>query len=180
MTETAVLAGGCFWCLEAAYSELRGVRGVESGYTGGAVADPSYVQVCTGTTGHAEAVRITFDPSEITHRDLLEVFFTIHDPTTRDRQGNDVGPQYRSAIFYASDAQRAAAEAMIAELQRERVFKAPIVTEVAPLGAFYPADDHHRDYYRRNASEPYCQFVIAPKLAKLREKHRARLRAAAT
>jgi peptide-methionine (S)-S-oxide reductase len=164
----ATFAGGCFWCLEAAFSELRGVERVESGYAGGRVPDPSYEAVCTGTTGHAEVVQVTFDPAVITFGDLLHVFFGIHDPTTMDRQGADIGPQYRSAIFYHDAAQRAEAERVIAELTAERIWDDPIVTELVPFEAFYPAEDYHRDYYRRNPAQAYCRAVIAPKVAKLR------------
>ncbi|HXH05916.1 MAG TPA: peptide-methionine (S)-S-oxide reductase MsrA [Vicinamibacterales bacterium] len=173
--ETATLAGGCFWCLEAAFEQLRGVVRVQSGYTGGHVPNPTYQQVCTGTTGHAEAVQITFDPRVISYRELLEIFFAIHDPTTLNRQGPDVGTQYRSAIFYHSPEQRAAAEAVIRDLEARKVFDDPIVTEVVQLTAFYPAEEYHREYYRRHPDQPYCQVVIAPKLAKLRRKFAARL-----
>ncbi len=169
-TETATLAGGCFWCLEAVYQEVPGVERVVSGYAGGHVPDPTYRQVCGGTTGHAEVVQVTFDPAVVSYRRLLEIFFTIHDPTTRDRQGADTGSQYRSAIFVRSPEQRATAEALIAELEAERVFDDPIVTEVVPLEAFYPAERHHQDYYRQNSRQPYCQVVIRPKLAKYRAK----------
>lgn len=170
MSEHAVatFGGGCFWCLEAAFSELRGVERVESGYAGGRVPDPSYEAVCTGTTGHAEVVQVTFDPAVITFGDLLHVFFGIHDPTTMDRQGADIGPQYRSAIFYHDAAQRAEAERVIAELTAERIWDDPIVTELVPFETFYPAEDYHRDYYRRNPAQAYCRAVIAPKVAKLR------------
>jgi len=166
--ETATLAGGCFWCLEPAYVELRGVHDVEPGYTGGRVPNPSYERVTTGTTGHAEAVRITFDPEVISYRDLLEVFFTIHDPTTLNRQGADVGTQYRSAIFYHTPEQEAAAREIIAELEAEGVWSDPIVTEVTPAPDFYPAEAYHRGYYLRNPDQPYCRAVISPKLAKFR------------
>lgn len=169
----ATLAGGCFWCLEPVFSELRGVRRVEPGYTGGRVPNPSYERVCTGTTGHAEAVRISYDPREISYRQLLEVFFSIHDPTTLNRQGADVGTQYRSAIFYHTPEQEATAREVIAELEREGVWPDPIVTEVTPAGPFYPAEPYHHDYYRRNPGQPYCQVVIAPKLAKFRERFAA-------
>lgn len=165
--EVATLAGGCFWCLEAVFELRRGVEAVESGYTGGRVANPTYREVCSGTTGHAEAVRITFDPSAVTYRELLDLFFTIHDPTTFNRQGADVGTQYRSAIFYHSPEQRAVAEQVIAELQAERYPDRPIVTEVVPAGDFFPAEAEHREYYRRHPDAPYCQVVIAPKVAKL-------------
>ena len=167
--EVATLAGGCFWCLEAALQDLKGVEQVQSGYSGGHVANPSYEDVCTGTTGHAEVVQITFDPSVVSFDDLLHVFFTIHDPTTLNRQGGDVGTQYRSAIFYHSPEQKATAERVIAELQAENVWDDPIVTEVKPLAAFYPAEEYHRDYYRRNPNQGYCRAVIAPKVAKIRK-----------
>jgi len=169
--ETATLGGGCFWCLEAVFEELAGVRKIDSGYTGGEVENPSYEQVCTGTTGHAEVVRVRFDAGVVTFRRILEIFFSIHDPTTLNRQGADVGSQYRSAIFYETDAQQSTAVELIAQLERERVFEAPIVTEVEPAGTFYPAGEYHRSYYIRNSSQPYCQFVIAPKLAKFRRQH---------
>lgn len=174
--ETATLAGGCFWCLEAVYLELRGVEKVESGYTGGARANPSYEQVCTGATGHAEVVQITFDPEEISYRDLLDVFFTIHDPTTKDRQGGDVGTQYRSAIFFHSAEQKAEAERAIAELTAARTWADPIVTEVAPIQEFYPAEEYHQNYFARNPSQPYCRAVVAPKVAKARKLHLERLK----
>ena len=167
--EIATLAGGCFWCLEAVYLELRGVLGVQSGYAGGHVPHPSYELVCTGTTSHAEVVQVTFDPDEISYRDLLDVFFTIHDPTTLNRQGNDVGTQYRSAIFYHSDDQKAEAERTIAELAAEKVWDDPIVTEVMPLTEFYPAEEYHRDYFRLHPDQAYCRAVIAPKVAKARK-----------
>jgi peptide-methionine (S)-S-oxide reductase len=166
--EQATLGGGCFWCLEAVFDQLNGVEHVESGYAGGHVADPSYEAVCTGTTGHAEVVQVTFDPDRLSFRDLLMVFFAMHDPTTPNRQGADVGTQYRSAIYHHSLEQRATAERVIAELERDGV-RHGIVTEVAPLGKFYPAEPYHRDFYRQNPDQPYCQVVIAPKMAKLRE-----------
>jgi peptide-methionine (S)-S-oxide reductase len=166
--EVATLAGGCFWCLEAVFTEIKGVERVESGYAGGSVPHPSYELVCSGTTGHAEVVQVTFDPAVISYRELLEVFFTIHDPTQLDRQGPDSGTQYRSAVFYQSPEQKATAEAVIAELTRAEVWDAPIVTEVTPLDAFYPAERYHQDYYRRNPNQGYCQIVIAPKVAKAR------------
>lgn len=172
--ELATLAGGCFWCLEAVFNELEGVEDVVSGYIGGHIPDPTYQQICNGDTGHAEAVRVIFDPRAISYREILGVFFAIHDPTTRNRQGNDVGTQYRSAIFFHSAEQKAAAEALVRELESERVFGAPIVTELAPAGTFYPAEDYHQEYFRNNAYQPYCQFVVAPKLAKFREKFAAR------
>ena len=173
--ETATLAGGCFWCLEAVFSELRGVTAVASGYAGGHVANPSYQQVGTGATGHAEAVQVTFDPAALSYRDLLEVFFSTHDPTTLNRQGADVGPQYRSAIFTHGLAQQRTAAGLIAELTAAGAFPDPIVTEVAPFQAFYPAEAYHQNYYRDNAGQPYCRVVIAPKLAKFRKQHAARL-----
>jgi peptide-methionine (S)-S-oxide reductase len=174
--EIATLAGGCFWCLEAAFDQLRGVQKVESGYSGGHVAKPTYQQVCTGTTGHAEVVQITFDPEVISFRDLLAVFFTIHDPTTLNRQGHDVGTQYRSAVYYHTPEQKEAAEEIIAELEREKVWDDAIVTEVTPLDVFYPAEDYHRDYYLRNPNQSYCQAIIAPKVAKLRKQHLDKLK----
>ena len=168
--EIATLAGGCFWCLEAVFDELQGVEKVESGYAGGRVKNPTYREVCTGTTGHAEVVQITFDPQVITFKDLLKVFFTIHDPTTLNRQGVDVGTQYRSAIYYHSPEQKAIAEEVIAEMTAAKLWDDPIVTEVTPLAEFYPAEEYHRDYYQRNPAQPYCQMVIAPKVAKSRKK----------
>ncbi len=174
--EVATLAGGCFWCLEAVFDELRGVENVDSGYAGGSLPNPSYKQVCTGTTGHAEVVQISFDPALISYRDLLEVFFTIHDPTTLNRQGPDVGTQYRSAIFYHDERQKAIAEEVIAELNDAGLWDARIVTEVTPLETFYPAEDYHRDYFRRNPDQSYCAVVIAPKVAKARSKFLERLK----
>jgi peptide-methionine (S)-S-oxide reductase len=175
--ELATLAGGCFWCLEAVFEQLRGVTKVVSGYTGGSLPNPSYQAVCTGTTGHAEATQIAFDPAVITFRDLLDVFFTIHDPTTLDRQGGDEGTQYRSAIFYHDEAQRHAAQQAITELEAAHVWDDPIVTEVAPLTTFYPAENYHQEYYQRNTNQPYCRAVIAPKVAKLRSKYFEKLKA---
>ncbi len=175
--EVATLAGGCFWCLDAAFRQLRGVQAVVSGYTGGRVPRPSYEAVCTGQTGHAEAVEIHFDPRVIAYRDLLEVFFTLHDPTTLNRQGADVGTQYRSAIFYHTPEQRQTAAAVIRDLSASGAWKAPIVTEVAPAGEFYAAEDYHQDYYAHNPSQGYCRVVVAPKLAKLRQKHLDKVRA---
>ncbi len=174
--EQATLAGGCFWCLEAAFLQLKGVERVESGYAGGHLPDPTYQEVCTGTTGHAEVVRVTFDPAVIAYRDLLHVFFTIHDPTTLNRQGADVGTQYRSAVFYQSPAQRAEAEAVIAEVAASGAWNGKIVTEVAPLDVFYPAEAYHRDYYERNPNQGYCRVVIAPKVAKVRKEFFERLK----
>jgi peptide-methionine (S)-S-oxide reductase len=175
--ETATLGGGCFWCLEAAFVELRGVERVVSGYSGGARPNPTYEQVCSGATGHAEVVQVTFDPDVITYADLLSVFFTIHDPTTLNRQGADVGTQYRSVIFTHDEAQKQEAERFIAELSAAGTWENPIVTEIAPLQAFWPAEDYHQDYYARNPFQGYCQAVIAPKLGKLRQYHRERLKA---
>src|SRR5574339_812930 len=174
--QTATLAGGCFWCLEAVYDEIKGVQGVESGYAGGHVVNPSYRAVCNGDTGHAEVVQVHFDPNVVSYRDLLNVFFAIHDPTTLNRQGADVGTQYRSAIFYHDDAQKQDAEAMIRELTTQQIWEQPIVTEVAPLTRFYPAEDYHREYYDRNPEQGYCQVVISPKVAKLRQKFAAKLK----
>lgn len=165
-TETATLGGGCFWCLEAVYERLRGVRSVRSGYAGGHVENPTYRHVCEGTTGHAEVVQVEFDPSELPFAELLEVFFAIHDPTTPDRQGNDIGPQYRSIILWHDEAQKETAEAFLARQKASGDWRAPIVTELEPLEAFYPAEDYHREYYRRNAEQPYCQLVVGPKLQK--------------
>jgi peptide-methionine (S)-S-oxide reductase len=170
--ETATLGGGCFWCVEAAFQGIRGVESVVSGYAGGSVPDPTYRQVCSGTTGHAEVVQVTFDNALIDYQTILEVFFTIHDPTTPNRQGADVGTQYRSVIFWHSETQREIAGEVIARLNRERVWPDPIVTEVSPVPVFYPAEDYHQNYYRQNPSQGYCQAVISPKLAKLRQKHR--------
>jgi peptide-methionine (S)-S-oxide reductase len=167
--ETATLAGGCFWCLEAIFPELKGVQNVVSGYTGGQEPNPSYREVCTGLTGHAEAVQISFDPREISYREILEVFFTIHDPTTVNQQGADRGTQYRSAIFFNSDMQKKASEELIQELDASGTWDNPIVTEIAPLQEFYPAEESHHDYYKRNSGEPYCRLVIEPKVAKLRK-----------
>lgn len=173
---TATLAGGCFWCLEAVYDELEGVHGVKSGYAGGHVEHPSYEQVCTGTTGHAEVVRITFDPAAISYEDLLRLFFSIHDPTTKDRQGNDVGPQYRSAIFFHDEDQRRTAEAVMREVTSAGIYPAPLVTEVVPAGPFFPAEPYHDDYFARNPNQGYCMAVIAPKVAKFRKQHMERLK----
>ncbi len=175
-TEKATLAGGCFWCLEAVFELLEGVESVESGYAGGHVNDPTYEQVCSGRTGHAEVVQVVFDPDVISFADLLDVFFTIHDPTTLNRQGADVGTQYRSAIFHHTPEQKETAEAAIAALAAEAIWDDPIVTEVAPLETFYPAEAYHREYYRRNPSQPYCAAVIAPKVAKARKRHIDRLK----
>ena len=175
--QTATLGGGCFWCLEAVYQEMEGVRGVMSGYMGGHAANPTYRQVCGGDTGHVEVVQVTFDAGAVSYEDILEVFFAIHDPTSRDRQGNDAGSQYRSVIFYNDDAQRIAAEAMISKLTSERAFSIPIVTEVRPATAFYPAEDYHQRYFANNPDQPYCAFVVSPKVQKFRRKFAPRLRA---
>jgi peptide-methionine (S)-S-oxide reductase len=171
VTESATFAGGCFWCLEAIFQPLRGVEKVVSGYIGGRVPNPSYEAVCSGMTGHAEAIQVTFDPEVISYRDLLELYFAFHDPTTLDRQGPDEGTQYRSAIFYHSPEQRAEAERTIKQLEAEHVFDDPIITEVVPAELFYPAEDYHQDYYRRNSDKSYCRVMISPKLAKLRARH---------
>jgi peptide-methionine (S)-S-oxide reductase len=177
-SETAVLGGGCFWCLEAVFNRLQGVRGVESGYAGGSTKDPTYDYVCSGETGHAEVIRVTFDPGALSYRDLLRVFFAIHDPTTKDRQGNDVGTQYRSVIFCQSAEQRADALVVIDELTRAKLWDDAIVTEVAGAEPFYPAESYHRQYFERNRGQPYCQFVVAPKVAKFRKQFAERLRSA--
>ena len=174
--DVATFGNGCFWCSEAVFSELDGVLGVVPGYSGGTVPNPSYEDVCTDTTGHAEVAQITFDPSVITYRELLEVFFSTHDPTTLNRQGADAGTQYRSVIFYGDQEQKMQAEAIIRELTAAGTFRDAIVTQVAPLGAFYPAEDYHREYYTRNPSKPYCQAVIAPKLSKFRAHWKAKLK----
>jgi len=174
MSETATLAGGCFWCLEAVYLQLKGVERVVSGYAGGRVPHPTYEHVCTGETGHAEVVRITFDPAAISYDDLLDVFFTIHDPTTLNRQGADVGTQYRSAIYYHDDAQRRAAEAAVA--RQQQLWDDPIVTEVAPVPDFYPAEEYHHNYFERNPGQGYCRAVVAPKVAKARSKFFTKLK----
>lgn len=176
-SEVATLGGGCFWCLEAVYQELRGVEKVESGYSGGEVPNPTYREVCSETTGHAEVVQVTFDPDVVSYRDILEVYFTIHDPTTLNRQGADVGTQYRSVIFYHDEEQRRVAEAVISELEAEGIWNNPIVTEVAPFDEFYVAEDYHQDYFRNNGFQPYCQVIIAPKVAKFRKQHLERLKA---
>ncbi len=174
--EIATLAGGCFWCLEAVFVELRGVEKVVSGYMGGRTLNPTYKQICYEDTGHAEVVRITFDPQTIKFSELLEVFFVIHDPTTLNRQGADVGSQYRSAIFYHSDEQRASAEQVIAELTAENIWHDPIVTELTAAPVFYPAEDYHQDYFANNPYQPYCMAVVAPKVAKARQKFLSKLK----
>ncbi len=167
--KTAVLAGGCFWCLEAVFQRLSGVTKVDSGYMGGHVNNPSYEQVCGGNTGHAEVVKVTYDPEQVSFLELLAVFFTIHDPTTPNRQGNDVGTQYRSAIFYADDEQKQDAEKAIAELTKEKAFKDPIVTQVVPIAEFYKAEGYHQNYFNNNSYQPYCQFVVWPKVEKFQK-----------
>ncbi|MBM4446291.1 MAG: peptide-methionine (S)-S-oxide reductase MsrA [Chloroflexi bacterium] len=164
--EVATLAGGCFWCMEAVFNEIEGIENVVSGYSGGTTINPSYGQVCTGTTGHAEAVQLTFDPDKISFQQILQIFFAIHDPTTLNRQGADVGTQYRSAIFYHNEEQKAVAEQVIQELNTAHVWKSPIVTEVTPFQTFYPAEDYHQEYFNRNPAQSYCRMVIIPKLDK--------------
>lgn len=168
--QTAVLGGGCFWCLEAVFDKLQGVKSVESGYMGGTVRNPAYREVCEGTTGHAEVIRITFNADELSFPELLEVFFLIHDPTTLNRQGNDIGTQYRSVIFYTSDEQRREAEQAIAALNASRIHPGPVVTAVEPAKEFFMAEDYHQEYFANNSYQPYCQFVVAPKLKKFQEK----------
>jgi peptide-methionine (S)-S-oxide reductase len=177
--EQATLGGGCFWCLEAVFLELRGVRRVVSGYAGGKVPNPSYEQVCTGRTGHAEVVQVTFDPAELSYADLLRVFFAIHDPTTLNRQGNDVGPQYRSIILTHTEEQRRTAAAVKREITEQGLWDGPIVTEIVPIEAFYPAEDYHQDYFANNPNTGYCRVVVAPKVAKFRKQFAERLRARA-
>lgn len=174
MAEVAILGGGCFWCTEAVYLEVRGVTKVESGYTGGAQPNPTYEQVCTGETGHAEVVRLEFDPAEVSYRDLLEIFFTIHDPTTLNRQGNDVGTQYRSSIFYQSPEQEATARQVMAEMAH--VWDAPLVTELAPAAPFFKAEDYHQNYFAQHPLQGYCAFIVAPKVAKFRKTYADKLR----
>ena len=169
--QIATLAGGCFWCLEAVFDEVKGVQSVESGYAGGQVANPSYHDVCTGMTGHAEVVQVTFDPKIISYRDVLNVFFAVHDPTTMNRQGNDVGTQYRSAIFYHNDEQKKVAEETIKELNEQHIWDKPIVTEVTQLNGFYRAENYHQEFFAKNPYQPYCQAVVAPKVAKFRKQH---------
>ncbi len=176
-SELATLAGGCFWCLEAVFEELRGVRRVVSGYAGGDLKDPSYEQVCTGTTGHAEVVQITFDPAAVSYRELLEVFFTVHDPTTLNRQGPDTGTQYRSAVFTHSATQEAEARMVIADLTAKHLWDTPVVTGIQPLAAFYPAEEYHQHYFGRNPTQGYCRMIVAPKVAKFRKLFVSKLRA---
>ncbi|WP_246176866.1 peptide-methionine (S)-S-oxide reductase MsrA [Pandoraea soli] len=177
--EVATLAGGCFWCIEACYQQLDGVKSVVSGYEGGHVDNPTYEQVCEGETGHAEVVRLTYDPSVVTFEELLIVFFQIHDPTTVNRQGNDIGTQYRSAIFYQDEAQKTAAEHLIAELMAEMTYAHPVVTQVVPAQTFWPAEAYHQNYFRQHPDQGYCAYVVAPKLKKFREKFARRLKTAA-
>lgn len=176
-TEIAVLGGGCFWCLEAVFDRLAGVKSVESGYMGGHVENPTYKQVCSGTTGHVEVARVTFDPAELSYHELLEVFFTIHDPTTLNRQGNDVGTQYRSVIFYSSEEQRREAEKTISELNAAHLWPDPIVTAIEPAATFFIAEDYHQEYYDNNSFQPYCQFVVAPKVKKFQQKFAEKMKA---
>lgn len=174
--QVATLAGGCFWCLEAVFDELQGVESVESGYAGGTVPNPTYYEVCGGETGHAEAVRVTFNPDVLSYRDLLRVFFTIHDPTTLNRQGNDVGTQYRSAIFYHDEEQKRVAGEVMSEIEAAGIWSAPLVTELQPFEAFYPAEDYHQEYFKKNPWQPYCRVVVAPKVAKFRQTFAERLK----
>ena len=174
--EVVTLGGGCFWCTEAVFSELNGVEKVESGYSGGAMSNPTYEKVSTGTTGHAEVVQITFDPRVISFEEILRIFFTMHDPTTLNRQGADVGTQYRSVIFYHNNKQKAIAEKVIEKINRAKIWNAPIVTQIEPFKIFYQAEDYHNDYFKRNPEKPYCQLVIAPKIAKLRQHYRQKLK----
>jgi peptide-methionine (S)-S-oxide reductase len=178
-TETATLGGGCFWCLDAVYRDLAGVKRVTSGYAGGHVANPTYEQVCGKRTGHAEVVQVEFDPAAVSYADLLRVFFTIHDPTTKDRQGNDIGPQYRSVIFYHSAGQEAVARQVVAEVTEQKLWSSPLVTELQPLAEFWPAEPEHQDYFRRTPWSGYCQVVIAPKVAKFRKAFMDRLKQSA-
>ena len=174
--DVATLGGGCFWCIEAVFQQVQGVASVESGYMGGKHPNPSYEAVCTGMSGHAEVVQVTFDPAVIAYRDVLEIFFAVHDPTTLNRQGNDVGTQYRSVIFYHSPDQAATAKDVIATLTADNVFASPIVTEVSPAQPFYPAEDYHQEYFMRNPGQPYCAYLIAPKLAKFRQQFISKLK----
>jgi len=174
--QTGTLGGGCFWCTEAVFSELKGVEKVESGYSGGTVPNPTYEQVCTGRTGHAEVVQITFNPTVISYKEILQIFFTVHDPTTLNRQGADVGAQYRSAIFYHNEEQRMIAEQVVKEIEDAKIWDAPIVTQLAPFEAFYKAEDYHQEYFKQNPYQSYCQVVVAPKVAKFRAHYRAKLK----
>lgn len=175
-TEIATLAGGCFWCIEAIFREVEGVKQAVSGYTGGTTADPAYHDVCSGQTGHAEALQVTFDPTVITYREILEIFFSVHDPTTLDRQGADVGTQYRSAIFYHAEEQKTIADSLMKEMEESHVWAEPIVTEVVPLGEFYPTEEYHSEYFIRNPEQAYCRTVISPKMGKFRRRWAHRLR----
>ena len=174
--ETATLAAGCFWCVEAVFDDLRGVEDVVSGYSGGHADNPNYQQVCSGTTGHAEVIQVRFDPSEVSFREILQVFFTVHDPTTMNRQGNDVGTQYRSAIFYHSDEQKRVAEEVIREIADAGIYDDPIVTEIVPFDKFWPAENYHQEYFSNNPNQPYCTAVVAPKVAKFRKNFVDRLK----
>lgn len=174
--ETATLGAGCFWCVEAVFDDLKGVVSVESGYSGGHTENPTYQQVCSETTGHAEVVNVTFDPNEISFKEILQVFFSVHDPTTLNRQGNDIGTSYRSAIFYHSDEQKQTAEEVIKEVTEEGVYDDPIVTELKPFDKFYIAEDYHQEYFANNPTQPYCAAVVAPKVAKFRQKYVSRLK----
>jgi peptide-methionine (S)-S-oxide reductase len=174
--EVATLAGGCFWCIEAVFREVDGVENVISGYTGGTTVNPTYQQVCTGETGHAEAVQVTFDPARISYREILEIFFSVHDPTTLNRQGADLGTQYRSAILYHNEQQKAAVAEFIGELDKARLWEKPIVTQIAPLNRFYPAEDYHREYFSQHPEQAYCQMVISPKVNKFRQQWAKRLK----
>ena len=174
--ETATLGAGCFWCVEAVFDDLKGVQSVESGYMGGRTVNPTYEDICTGSTGHAEVVQVNFDPAVVSFTDILRVFFTVHDPTTLNRQGNDSGTQYRSAIFYHSDAQQAGAREVIAEVTKEGLYSGQVVTEVTPASTFYIAETYHQEYFAHNPGQPYCMFVVAPKVSKFRKKYAARLK----
>jgi peptide-methionine (S)-S-oxide reductase len=174
--EVATLGGGCFWCMEAVFSELEGVAEVESGYSGGATAHPTYEQVSTGTTAHAEVVQVNFDPKAISYKEILEIFFDMHDPTTLNRQGSDVGTQYRSVIFYHNDEQKATAEQVIKEITEGKIWDAPIVTQIEPFKVFYKAEDYHKDYFKKHPRQPYCRLVVTPKIAKLREHYHKKLK----
>jgi peptide-methionine (S)-S-oxide reductase len=174
--EVATLAGGCFWCIEAVFREINGVENVVSGYTGGTTINPTYQRVCAGGTGHAEAVQVSFNPSKISYREILEIFFSIHDPTTLNRQGADVGTQYRSAIFYHGEEQKTFAEAVIKELDKAKLWEKPIVTQIVPLDKFYAAEDYHQEYFSRNPEQAYCQMVISPKVNKFRQQWTKRLK----
>ncbi|MFB3906223.1 MAG: peptide-methionine (S)-S-oxide reductase MsrA [Acidobacteriota bacterium] len=174
--EVITLGGGCFWCTEAIFDELKGVSRIESGYSGGTVPNPTYEQVCTGKTGHAEVIQVTFDPQVISLKDILHIFFTVHDPTTLNRQGPDVGTQYRSAIFYRDDEQKRVAQEVMREVEASKIWNAPLVTTLEPFQAFYQAEDYHQTYFASNPNQPYCRVIIAPKVAKFREKYRSRLK----